>query len=61
MRTRFDIGQIIQDHGEKFLSTHKVVTPVRKACKRPKVIKTLLGRAFQEARLFMISLKFNLF
>ena len=31
MRTRFDIGQIIRDHGEKFLSTHNVVTPVRKA------------------------------
>ena len=31
MRTRFDIGQIIRDHGEKFLSTHKVVTPVSKA------------------------------
>ena len=29
--------------------------------KRPKVIKTLLGRAFQDPRLFMISLKFNLF
>ena len=31
MRTRFDIGQIIRDHGEKFLSAHNVVTPVRKA------------------------------
>ena len=31
MRTRFDIGQIIRDHGEKFLSSHNVVTPVRKA------------------------------
>ena len=28
MRTRFDIGHIIRDHGEKFLSTHNVVTPV---------------------------------
>ena len=31
MRTRFDIGQIIRDHGEEFLSSHQVVTPVRKA------------------------------
>lgn len=31
MRTRFDIGQIIRDHGGKFLNTHQVVTPVRKA------------------------------
>ena len=31
MRTRFDIGQIIRDHGEEFLSAHNVVTPVRKA------------------------------
>ena len=31
MRTRFDIGQIIRDHGERFLCTHNVVAPVRKA------------------------------
>ena len=31
MRTRFDIGQIIREHGGKFLNTHQVVTPVRKA------------------------------
>lgn len=31
MRTRFDIGQIIRDHGGEFLSSHNVVTPVRRA------------------------------
>lgn len=31
MRTKFDIGQIIREHGEGFLCSHQVVTPVRKA------------------------------
>ena len=31
MRTPFDIGQIIREHGSEFLCKHLVVTPVRKA------------------------------
>ena len=31
MRTPYDLGQIIREHGEEFLSTHNVVTPVRRA------------------------------
>ena len=31
MRTPYDLGQIIRNHGEEFLSTHNVVTPVRRA------------------------------
>ena len=42
------------NHGERSMSP-------RSACKRPKVIKTLIGRAFREARLIVIQLKFNLF
>ena len=40
MRTRYDIGQIIRDHGGRFLSTHQVVTPVRKAFRRMALCRT---------------------
>lgn len=40
MRTRFDIGQIIRDHGGKFLSTHRVVTPVEKAFRHMALCRT---------------------
>lgn len=40
MRTRYDIGQIIRDHGGKFLSTHQVVTPVRKAFRHLAICRT---------------------
>ena len=40
MRTRYDIGQIIRDNGGKFLSTHQVVTPVRKAFRHLAICRT---------------------
>lgn len=30
MRTPYDLGQIIREHGEEFLRSHNVVTPVRR-------------------------------
>lgn len=40
MRTRFDIGQIIREHGDEFLSSHQVVTPVRKAFRHMALCRT---------------------